>query len=114
MSREFAYSVTSYSIVLYGGTGFGWIQLRNETRDVGYIYLKADPAEDGAFSSGEAPYIILSQPIANLPVLLDILRNERPLYVRGYQATEGGPVSTFFGTATDEPVGEGEGRAFKS
>ena len=40
--------------------------------------------------------------------LLDILRNEGPLFIRGYQPNEGDPVQVQFGTSTDEPVGEGD------
>jgi hypothetical protein len=114
MAREYTHPVTSYSVTMYGGTGFGWIQLKNGDRDAGYIYFRENPPDDGAFSSGEPPYIITSQPITNWPVVLDLLRNERPLFIRGYQATDGDPVSTFFGTATDEPVGEGEGSSLRN
>jgi hypothetical protein len=113
MAREFSYPVTNYSVTMYGGTGFGWIRLTNGDRDVGYIYLRENPPNDGAFSSGDEPYIIASQPIASWPILLDMLRNERPLYIRGYQATDDGPVSTFFGTSTTEPVGENEGASLR-
>lgn len=110
MAKEHTWPVSSYVITLYGSTGFGWIQLTHGARAVGYIYFEQNPTDSGRFggSDPENPYIVMSQPIQNWQLILDVLRNEKPLYIRGYQATEGGPVSTFFGTSTEEPVGEGE------
>lgn len=39
--------------------------------------------------------------------LLDLLRNESPLYIYGSQANDGDPVAVQFGTNA-EPAGEGE------
>lgn len=66
---------------------------------------KKDPPAGGFGGDDDHPYIIMNQPIENWPLILDLLRNEKPLYIRGYQATDGGPVDTFFGTSTDEVAG---------
>ena len=84
----------------------------NGSQDAGYIYFDKDPPVDGDFGgSDDQPYVIMHQPIANWPLILDILRHEKPLYIRGTQSADDQPVSTFFGTATDEPVGEGENQS---
>lgn len=47
------------------------------------------------------------------PVVLDVLRSEKPLYVRGYRNDQG-KVTVFFGTSSQEPVGEAEGQRLVS
>jgi hypothetical protein len=106
VATEHTWPVTSYSVTIWG-PGFGVIHLKDGDEDAGYIYFRDEPPDTGIFRGGR-PYIVMSQPKEMWLVILDILRNERPLYIRGYQANDGDPVSYFFGTTTDEPVGEGE------
>jgi hypothetical protein len=106
MATDQTWPVTSYSITLYQGTGFGWIRLKHGADDSGYIYFKKDPPAGGDFGGNPAhPYIVMNQPIENWHFILDLLRHEKPLYIRGVQTTPGGQVDTFLGTSTDEPVG---------
>jgi hypothetical protein len=65
---------------------------------------------DDSFGAPDSahPYIDMYQPPYRLPVFLDILRNEKPFFIRGYQEDDAGPVRTTFGTSVEEPVGEGE------
>lgn len=106
MARDFTWPVTDYSVTLYGGTGLGWIQLRNDSRVVGYIYFRNEPPKDGGFGPGDEPYIIMSQPMSHWQMILNILQEEDPISIRGYQAAAGGPVVAYFGTLTDDPEGD--------
>lgn len=89
---------------------FGWIELKDGDQIAGYIYFIDEPDETmprfGAVHSAH-PYIVMSLPTTQWSVVLDILRHERPLYIRGFQPDRG-KISASFGTNTDEPVGEGE------
>lgn len=108
MPTEFQWPVSSYSVTMLSN-GFGWIQLKDGEEDAGYIYVNDRPNQKDRFGGigGPHPYIVMHQPLELWQTLLDVLRNEGPLYIRGYQP-EGGEVSAFFGTNTEEPVGEGE------
>jgi hypothetical protein len=53
-----------------------------------------------------AGYASLSYPSSALPSVIDILRNEKPIYLSWYDVTP--PYGTI-GTSAGEPVGEGEG-----
>ncbi len=109
MSIEHRWPVTNYSITMEH-RAFGWIELKDGDQIAGYIYFTDEPDETmprfGA-EHGAHPYVVMSVPTAQWHVVLDILRHERPLHIRGFQS-DGGDVSAFFGTSTDEPVGEGE------
>jgi hypothetical protein len=64
----------------------GWIRLLNGAHDAGYINL-ISPAEkvlDPALHSppNGPPYIVIDMPVSDLPMLLDILRNEGKLQIR--------------------------------
>ena len=106
MATEYTYPVTSYSITLWGPST-GLIHLKDGEQDAGYIYVRNDPVATGVFRGGR-PYIVWSQPPNMWLTLLDILRNESPLFIRGYQPNDRDPVQIQFGTSTDELVGEGE------
>jgi len=109
MAVEHRWPVTSYSVTIEHRT-FGWIELKDGDQFAGYIYFTDEIAETmprfGAVHSAH-PYIVMSVPTAQWQMILDILRHERPLYIRGYQP-DGGEMSASFGTSTGEPVGEGE------
>lgn len=108
MAQEHTWAITSYSVTIWG-PGFGVIQLKDGNEDSGYIYFRDDPPVTGIFR-GARPYIVMSQPKEMWGVILDLLRNEKPLYIRGVQSGDGdgSPIQYFFGTSTQEPVGEGE------
>jgi hypothetical protein len=105
------YPVTSYAITMLS-RGFGWIQLKDGDKDAGYVYFTDSTGagnEDRFGAEGsDHPYIVMHQPISLWNTFVDILRNEKPLYIRGAQSGPGQPVLTFFGNSTDEPTGEGE------
>lgn len=112
MKKEARYLITSYDVTMYSSKGGGWIRLKNEDSTVGYIkflrFFRESSGNGGFGGSSEKPYVIMGQPIENWPVIIDLLRNESPLYIRGFQASGSSSVSVFFGTSADEPVGEGE------
>jgi hypothetical protein len=66
----------------------GWIRLVNGQEDAGYIYLDDAPPQDPALIG---TYIVTSMPTASLPMLLDILRNEKPIQIRFYDPQSGNP-----------------------
>jgi hypothetical protein len=109
MAIEHKYPVTNYSVTLMK-KGFGWIQLKDGEKDAGYIYFTDENGQSDRFGAvnSDHPYIVTHQPIHLWSTFLDILRNEKPLYIRGYQNDANSEVSAFFGTSTDEPSGEGE------
>ena len=86
----------------------GWIELTDGDHIAGYIYFTDEIDETmprfGAVH-GAHPYVVMSVPTAQWPMILDILRHEQPLFIRGFQP-DGGEMSAFFGTSTEEPVGE--------
>lgn len=110
MAIEHKWPVSSYSVTMVNGIpSFGWIKLNDGDKPAGFIYFQDSPSENASFGGpSEHPYIIIYQPISMWPVILDVLRNEKPLYIRGIQPTDNTPVTAMFGTSTDEPVGEGE------
>jgi hypothetical protein len=106
--RDIKYTITSYSITMMKD-GFGWIRLKDGQRDAAYIYFTDQEGRHDRFGAEDSdhPYVVMHQPIRLWSSVIDILRYEKPLYIRGYQSESGSPVSTFFGTSMDEPVGEG-------
>ncbi len=109
MAVEHSWPVTGYSIALTS-RAFGWIELKDGEHVAEYIYFQDEPDETmprfGA-NHGAHPYVVMSLPTARCCTILDILWHEQALHIRGFQP-DGGEVSAFFGTSTDEPVGEGE------
>ena len=63
----------------------GWIRLLNGAHDAGYINLisPAEKVRDPALHSlpNTPPYIVIDMPVSDLPMLLDILRNEGKLQI---------------------------------
>jgi hypothetical protein len=109
--KDFNYPVTSYAITMMR-RGFGWIQLKDGDKNAGYVYFTDSdgPGDKDRFGAegSDHPYVVMHQPISLWGTFVDILRNEKPLYIRGFQSGPDQPVSTFFGNSTEEPVGEGE------
>ena len=100
-TEEKANPITGYELVLLPATQvvpfFGWIRLLNGQDDAGYIYLADVPATDPALN-GTKQYIITSMPTASIHMLLDVLRNEKPLEIRFYDPqTAGSHPSVFLG-----------------
>lgn len=109
MPTDITYPVTSYSVTLMKG-GFGWLELKDGSRSAAYMYFSDQTGEEDRFGAQNTdhPYIVTHLPVHLWSTVIDMLRNERPIYVRGYQSDASQPVTAFFGTSTDEPVGEGE------
>ncbi len=99
-SEEKANPITGYELVLMPATKvvpfFGWIRLLNGQDDAGFIYLDDVPARDPELIGTTKQYIITSMPTASLPMLLDVLRHEKPLEIRFYDPqTPGSHPSVF-------------------
>ena len=110
MAKQYQYEVTTYAIEIRRA-GFGWLELKDNVDLVGYIYFGDDPSPKDRFG-GDRPYIVMHQPIQMWSTIIDILRNEKPLYISGYQSDAAAEVSAAFGTGNAaEPVGEGKHRA---
>jgi hypothetical protein len=60
---------------------FGWIELVNGNQDAGYINLDDGPPVDPTLVMPQG-YIVTQMPFASLPLLLQILRNEKQLQIR--------------------------------
>jgi hypothetical protein len=100
-TEEKANPITGYELVLLPATKvvpfFGWIRLLNGQDDAGFIYLDDVPATDPVLIGvGTRQYIITSMPTASLPMLLDVLRNEKPLEIRFYDPQTAGSHPTVF------------------
>ena len=98
-------SVTSYSILVYGGpdgyqTNRSQIQLKNGNTVVAWVRFN-DPGMAFEADSVNGNIILMHLPSTMFQSVLDILRNEKPLNI--YFSVG----HAFFGTA-EEPVGEGE------
>jgi hypothetical protein len=98
-TEEKANPITGYELVLLPATQvvpfFGLIRLLNGQDDAGYIYLDDVPARDPELN-GTKQYIITSMPTASLPMLLDVLRNEKPLEIRFYDPQIAGSHASVF------------------
>lgn len=85
-----------------GGKFLGWIQLkRADGGDAGYIYLSDTIVEGhlGGKAQPGGPYIVMSRPVAQALILLDVLQSGRPLQIR-YTGEDNGS-----GTSILEDVG---------
>lgn len=109
MPLEIQYPVMTYSVTML--RDFGWIELRDNTGEAGYIYFIDNNTDPDLITSkpGGRPYMVTKMARSMWHVVLDVLRNEKPLYVRGYRNDQG-KVTVFFGTSSQEPVGEAEGK----
>lgn len=92
-----------------GGTFLGWIQLkRPDGGDAGYIYLADGPVEGhlGGKSQPGGPYIVMSRPIAQALILLDVLQSGRSLQIRytGEDAGTGTSILEDLGGALDAGI----------
>ena len=98
--------VTSYHILVYGGpdgyqTNRAQIQLRGAAGVLAWVRFN-DPGMAFEADYQDGGIIRMHLPSTMFQSVLDILRNEKPVHI--YFAVGRG----FFGTAADEPVGEGE------
>ncbi|WP_445718294.1 hypothetical protein [Flavobacterium sp.] len=101
------YKITSYSITLSNSVdkkeGFGWIELKDGNNIVGNIYFQSK-SEDDRFGGGDANrplYIVMHQPLSMWNTILEILRNEKSVFIRAYQADANSPVNTFIETSSN-------------
>ncbi len=108
MAVEHRWPVTGYSITVQSG-GWGWIKLNDGDQVAGYIYVTDEIADIPRFGAEHSkhPYVVMAVSTAQWHMILDILRHEQPLHIRGFRS-DGGEVSAFFGTSTNEPAGEEE------
>ena len=98
--------INTYQTHLYGGSGhgqLGWravILLKDASNQiVGRIYFTDSAPESGSVSNGIILLYYSSEMLANV---LDLLRNEKPMYI--YYDITGAYLST-----SNEPTGDGEG-----
>jgi len=93
--------VSSYGITLMNadkpdGKVFGWIRLRNNLADAGYIYLVAEPITPFL---GSSRYVVTSVPLEMLPTVLYLLDNSSKLQIRYFDPQSTGvPPSAFLET----------------
>ena len=109
MAKDVTNPVTSYSITLLGsafGKVRGWLELKNGKKDAGYIWLtEVEPLpKDGLGGSAGSEYVVMYRPGSMLGTLIDILRHEKPLYIRFFDPGTGDAPSTFFGSSPAEKV----------
>ena len=102
-----AVTVDSYRIMFYGGA-YGYQRYRaqiglrdSSNKVVAYVRFMADGTPFGTDREKNGT-VIMHLPESALAGVIDMLRNEKPIYV--YFAANHG-----FLTTTKEPVGEGEG-----
>lgn len=92
--------ITSFELTLLPPTTqqtslFGWIRLLNGSKDAGYIYLRDGPLGDPALNYTKQ-YIITAMPTASIPMLLDVLRNQKNLQIRFYDPQAAGISPSVF------------------
>ena len=99
--------VASYHVLVYGGpdgykTNRAQIQLSDSSgKTLAWLRFN-DPGMFYEADSNSGGIIKMHLPSTMFHSILDVLRNEKPINI--YFAQSRG----FFGTATNEPVGEGE------
>ena len=101
MTIQKANPITSHSLFLMPPTAhqaepFGWIQLLNGVNQAGYIYLITTQQPKDPHLSFDGSYIVTNMPMASLPVLLDILRNEQSLQIRFFDPEAAGISPSVF------------------
>jgi hypothetical protein len=100
-------AVTKYHILVYGGaegyqTNRSQIALYGPTGSVIAYVRFNDPGMPFESDYESGGIIRMHLPSAMFENVLDILRNEKPIHIYFAQGR------SFFGTASTEPVGEGE------
>ncbi|MER8728981.1 hypothetical protein NKH28_03930 [Mesorhizobium sp. M1227] len=91
------------------GKFLGWIQLkRPDGGDAGYIYLSDTPVEGhlgGKLQPG-GPYIVMSRPISQALILLNVLQSGRALQIRytGEDTGAGAGILEDLGGALDAGI----------
>jgi hypothetical protein len=78
--------VSSYAVTLMNaekpnGKVFGWIRLKDNLADAGYIYLVDEPTTPFL---GSSRYIVTSVPLEMLPTLMYLLDNSSKIQIRYY------------------------------
>lgn len=102
MTRNF----DKYTVYIYHGAGYeALIQLFNGTGFVGNISFYAESAPIPASTITSSQSLNISFSVARLPLILQVLQTEKPLYASVVPATGMGHI----GTTGTEPVGEQEG-----
>jgi hypothetical protein len=101
--------VNRYQVHIYGDEkGFSGrraeIALLRDAIDVGSIRFYDSGTPIPQTRLDEHGLILMHLPVALLPVVIDVLRNEAPLTIEGPPSMPFGAL----GTLTAEPVGEGE------
>lgn len=108
---QYIYPVTGYRITILKD-GLGWIQLLDGDIPAGYIYLNDDRNEEdrfGGIDSKRRPYMVTHYPTQLWNIVLDILRSEKNITIRGFQADANNPVRVFLEVDPNlTPVEDGE------
>ena len=105
--------IKKYDVALYAGgnntSGYQYRAIIGLRRDdgslIGGAYFHRDPATmPNSDQQTPAGYVWCHYPWDNFPQILDLLRNEKPVYVR--YVAGGWQIASI--TTNSEPVGEGE------
>jgi hypothetical protein len=109
--------ITGYEVTLMPPTReqpelFGWIRLLNGTRSAAYVYIESASPSKPALN-GSKEYIITAMPVAHLPLMLDVLRNERNMQIRYFDPQSPGVEASVFiePRDKDELAGDAEASA---
>lgn len=97
--------ISSYKVVLYGEKGTSTIGafihcFHNGANVMSCVFYND---ENNVPANSKGPRVDLRYPITKFANVLDVLRNEKPLYFGFIESTKVGYIST-----REEPVGEGE------
>jgi hypothetical protein len=74
----------------------GRIRLLNGNKDAGYVYIIQDTQPLRVPELGSTKYVVMSIHFAHLGMLLDILRNQKPLQIRFYDPQSPGVAPSAF------------------
>lgn len=83
----------------FGAGGFlGWLRLSKPNgEDAGYIYLsdRVQGPHIGGRSQAGGPYVVMSRPVVQAPIILALLNSGRPLVIQ-YVGEDNGDNSSAF------------------
>lgn len=98
--------ISAYKVVLYGEKGNSTIGAFIHCFHTGQNLMSCVfyNDENNVPANSKGPRVELRYPMSKFSDVLDILRNEKPLYFGFIESTKVGYISTY-----SEPVGEGEG-----
>lgn len=112
MGADITHEIKSYIVTYFSGgpNGFkyrAWIELQNaDGHMVGKAYFFRDAAQIPNDGEGKDGLVSCYYPAEDFPRVLDLLRNEKPIYVY-YNGSGNSVIKT-----SSEPVGEGELRCY--